>query len=234
MFDKLASRLEHIPPRVLKRLLDSALWEGEPSSPGVALTFDDGPDPDITPRVLDTLDEIGCKGTFFLRGDMTLNHPEVAREIVSRGHVIGNHSMTHRRLFFLDRRLVEREIDNAGKAIEDATGVSCDWFRPPHGLFGVTCAEAVKQRGCVMTLWTVLSGDYSGDSADMVVTRAEPFIRNGAIIVFHDTVGGGGTALPGILGRIGVSARAKNVSFTAIDSLTFKRDMELAVDVDDI
>ncbi len=83
--------------------------------------------------------------------------------------------------------------DEAQKAISDATGITPVWFRPPYGIFDFTCSGVVKKRGLSIVLWTVLSGDYSEVSSENIVKTVKPFIRPGAIQVFHDTLNGGGT-----------------------------------------
>jgi peptidoglycan/xylan/chitin deacetylase (PgdA/CDA1 family) len=219
--------LECIPPSALKNLLSGMLWEGTPDSGSLALTFDDGPDPDITPKVLDILDSLKARGTFFLVGERVKEHPSIARLIVERGQAIGNHGMTHSKLLFMKRSEVESEINSARDAIFDACGVVPALFRPPHGLFDHTTARAVREHGLEMVLWTVLSGDYSDVSGDAIVQRINPFIRAGAIIVFHDTVRGGGNLLPGILTEISVTARARDVRLGGIDELSLAEEIEL-------
>jgi len=199
--------VEHVPPVFLKRMITCAVWEGVPDSGTAALTFDDGPDPDITPLVLDALDETDCRATFFLVGERTAAHPSTARSIVDAGHSIGSHSMTHRRLLFMNGREIEREIDDSCRAISDATGVRPVLFRPPYGVFNLATVRAARTRGLRMVLWTVLSGDYKAESADVILARVKPFVRPGAIMVFHDTPEGGGPPLPGIVRKIASIAR---------------------------
>ncbi len=211
--------IEHVPPRLVKRLFSGAVWEGTPESGTAALTFDDGPDPDITPSVLDSLGEAGARATFFLSGERTAAHPETARAITDSGHAVGNHSMTHRRMLFMSGRDLGREIDDAAHAIADATGSQPVLFRPPYGVFSLAAVRAVRERGMSMVLWTVLAGDYSDDPVDMLLARVKPFIRPGAIIVFHDTLSGGGRLLPGLIRDIASIARERDVKLGCIDDL---------------
>lgn len=221
MIKDILESLEHIPPDILKKKLTRIMWEGTPDSDALALTFDDGPDPEITPLVIDTLDEAGGRGTFFLLGDQVKKHPGTARMIVERGHLIGNHSMTHPKMFLIGKKYVKREIDDAQKVISDATGVETKLFRPPYGLFDFTCADAVKRRKMSLVLWTVLSGDYSDDPPEKVFNTVEPFIRPGAIQVFHDTCNGGGKNLAGIVRKISYTAREKSIRLGGIDELSY-------------
>ncbi|MCE5250636.1 polysaccharide deacetylase family protein [bacterium] len=223
---KILESLEHIPPEILKKNLKGVLWEGTPDSGGLSLTFDDGPDPDITPYVLDFLDEAGARGTFFMVGEQVKKHPDTARMVVERGHIAGNHSMTHCSMFLMKKSEVNREIDDTQKAISDTTGAAPCWFRPPYGMFDFTSAEAVRQKGLTLVLWTVLSGDYSDDPPEKILRTVEPFIRPGAILVFHDTAHGGGLFLPEILRSIYTRARHDEIRFIGIDELTVSDSIE--------
>ncbi len=227
MIKNILESLEHVPPEVLKKILRGCLWEGTSDSNTVALTFDDGPDPDVTPAVLDVLDELGGSGTFFMLGDNVKKYPQVARNVSERGHTIGNHSMSHRKMLLMKREEIEFEIDETQKAISDATGMEPVWFRPPYGIFGFTCADVVRKRGLSMVLWTVLSGDYSGVSSQQIFKIVKPFIRPGAIHVFHDTMNGGGTELKNIIREIGNIAGGKGIRLGGIKDLSLSNSIEI-------
>ncbi|MFC1692867.1 polysaccharide deacetylase family protein [Candidatus Latescibacterota bacterium] len=227
MIDELIQHLEHVPPKMLKKLLDGFVWEGTPDSGTMALTFDDGPDPDVTPSVLDALEENSIRGTFFMLGTNAESYPDIASQVLTRGHLIGNHTMNHRKLLLMQKEEVECEIDGAQKAIAEATGFNPQLFRPPHGVFDFSSARVVKNRGLSMVLWTVLSGDYSDDPPSRIIKTVEPYIRAGSIVVFHDTVHGGGSALPAIIREISVIARQRGVRFGSINELTLSDHMEI-------
>jgi len=226
MIKKIVKSFEHVPPSLIRKKLKGVLWEGTPDSGLLALTFDDGPDPEITPLVLDTLDEIGARGTFFMVGERVQEYPAVARLVHERGHVIGNHSMTHCSMFLMPRDEVAREIDSTQKALSNTVGTEPELFRPPYGMFDFTTADAVRRRKLSMVLWTVLSGDYSDDPPEYIVKTVEPFIRPGAIMVFHDTVSGGGYELPGIIRQIGARASDRDIGFGSVDQLTIHSDVD--------
>jgi len=227
MIKNIFESLEHAPPDVLKKILKGCIWEGTSDSNTMALTFDDGPDPDVTPAVLDALDEFGGSGTFFMLGDNVKKHPHIARNVFERGHTIGNHSMSHRKMLLMKREEVEFEIGETQKAISDATGKEPVWFRPPYGIFDFTCADVVKKKGLSMVLWTVLSGDYSGVSTEQIFKIAKPFIRPGAIQVFHDTVNGGGIKLKDIIKKIGIIASGKGIRLGNIEHLSLSNSIEI-------
>ena len=220
--------MEYVPPRMLTRILSGVCWEGTPESRTMALTFDDGPDPDITPAVLDALGEAGARGTFFLVGERVLLHPGIVRMIAEGGHRIGNHSMSHSRMIFMKRNEVEEEIDGVQRAVEDAAGTAPVMFRPPYGIFDFTCARVVKERAMKLVLWTVLSGDYSDASRDEILRRVTPFVRAGSIVVFHDTENGGGWNLPGIIREIALVAGERNVRLGGVDELSLSNDISMS------
>lgn len=218
---------EHVPPAAIRHVLRGFIWEGTPDSGAMAVTFDDGPDPEVTPAVLDVLDEMGARGTFFMIGEKVSENPSLARIVAGRGHQLGNHSMTHPRMLLMKRAEVECEIDMAQKTIADATGIEPRMFRPPYGICDFTCANAVRDREMDMVMWTVLSGDYSRDSDETVFRRVERFIRPGAIVVFHDTKAGGGFGLCEILRKTGTLAKERQIRLGALEELSIFDDMNI-------
>src|SRR5690348_3178119 len=104
---------------------------GDPRT--VALTFDDGPNPAVTPDLLDLLDRHAIRATFFLIGAHVRAYPDLAREVVRRGHTIGNHTDTHPALPLLSGRKISQELDRCDEAIRSATDVVPRWMRPPYG-----------------------------------------------------------------------------------------------------
>ncbi len=214
----------------MKKLLNGVLWEGTPDSGYMALTFDDGPDPEITPRVLDALEEAHARGTFFLLGERVKRYPETARSISERGHLLGSHSMTHPRLFLMRRTDVEVEVDESRKAIYDATGKVVSLFRPPYGIFDFTVARVLREREMDLVLWSVLSGDYSGTSEAEVFRRIWPFLRPGAILVFHDTKQGGGHGLESLVRSVCAEALKRGVRLGGVDELSIAGEISLGGD----
>ncbi|MBN1291468.1 MAG: polysaccharide deacetylase family protein [Candidatus Latescibacteria bacterium] len=221
MIKKILESIEHIPPDFLKKKLDNVLWEGTPESKALALTFDDGPDPDITPMVLETLETIGARGTFFMVGEKVAKYPDIARMVADSGHLIGNHSMTHNKMFLTRKKEVERELEESQTIIRDTIGMKPRWFRPPYGMFDFTVADVVKRKGMSIVLWTVLSGDYSEYPPDKILEIVKPFMRPGAIMVFHDTLAGGGSALPGIITELHNRISDNGIGLDTIEALSF-------------
>lgn len=195
---------------------------GPAGSRGVALTFDDGPDPDTTPRVLDALDEAGAKATFFVIGRKAERHPEIVREILARGHALGVHGFLHDRLFAL--RLpwrVRSDVERAVELLAEITGERPALYRAPVGHVSPAMARVVAQLGLVVVGWTVKSLDgWPASSAERVVRRVVPALRDGSIVLLHDAAERGDfvpaslEALPQIL-EVG---RRRQLDFVRVDA----------------
>lgn len=161
---------------------------GPPGARGVALTFDDGPSPEHTPRVLDLLDEAGVKATFFLIGKKVAAHPEIARAIVERGHAVGVHSYAHSRLFsLLSLEAVRLDIARALEAISVATGATPTLFRPPIGHTSPRIARALEAFDLRVVGWSVRGLDgLASARPDRVAARIASGLDDGAIVLLHD------------------------------------------------
>lgn len=164
------------------------LCKRETNEPFVALTFDDGPDAVMTPRVLDTLNRYGVKATFFLVGEKVRNYPDIVRRIVGDGHIIGNHTYTHSAKFPLSNSLsVQKEIADTQQIVEDIVGVKMRLFRPPFGVTNPIIGDVVRCFGLQPIGWSVRSFDTieKWDRED-VCRRIRRKLHNGAVILLHD------------------------------------------------
>lgn len=157
----------------------------------ILLTFDDGPDPDVTPRVLDVLDRHGHKAIFFLIGAKAEAHPEIVREIVRRGHIVGNHTYAHSPWAnFLGARHLVADIERTDAAIERACGVRPSLFRPPLGVSPHFLRRVVRRTGHAVVGWSVRSLDTKGEPQEVVLRRIGRKLRPGAIVLLHDRLPG--------------------------------------------
>jgi peptidoglycan-N-acetylglucosamine deacetylase len=164
------------------------LARGPRGARGVALTFDDGPSPEHTPRVLDLLDQAGVKATFFVIGRKAEAHPELVREIVARGHAVGLHSYAHDRLFSLRSAIaVERDLRRGLDVLERITGVRATLFRPPIGHTSPPIARVVEALDLEVIGWSARGLDgLAGARPERVAARVVPKLRDGAIVLLHD------------------------------------------------
>jgi len=174
----LGPNLTHLPRAAVER--------GE-----IALTFDDGPDPEVTPRVLDLLDKAGMKATFFLVGARVARHPGVAREIARRGHDAENHSDRHSPGFaFYGVGRARRDIARAQAAIADATGILPRYFRAPFGIRNPLLEPALAALGLRYVSWTRRGFDTVATDADKVFDRLARALAPGDVLLLHDSAGG--------------------------------------------
>lgn len=169
-------------------LLGARVWKLPATGhAAIALTFDDGPDPELTPRVLDALDAASAQAVFFLIGANVARHPATARAVVDRGHLIANHSMTHPHAgVWRGRRFWKREIADAEAAIADATGLVTRWFRPPLGHRNIRQALAVSALGYSTVGWSCRSRDAIDPDPDRVCARVTRRLRPRDILLMHD------------------------------------------------
>lgn len=171
------------PPLLYRLLFPEAIWRVKKRKRKVAyITFDDGPIPEVTPWVLDTLDRYGVKATFFFVGDNVRKHPYLYEEVKRRGHSYGNHTMHHLQGFKTTRLRYMRDITEADGLIDSTL------FRPPHGLMRWSQAKAIKNHYNIV-MYDLVTRDYSIKmSPEEVFRNVRRYTRNGSIIVFHDSL----------------------------------------------
>lgn len=171
------------PPLPYRLLFPEAIWRIKKNRQKVVfLTFDDGPIPEVTPWVLDTLDRYGIKATFFMVGDNVARNPELFEEVKRRGHSVGNHTMHHLQGMKVTTYRYMHDITEANDLIDSPL------FRPPHGLLRWKQARAIKDRYNIV-MYDLVTRDYSKKlTPDKVFNNVKRFARNGSIIVFHDSL----------------------------------------------
>jgi len=158
--------------------------EGEP---GVAITFDDGPHPQGTPAVLETLREAGAAATFFLAGEQVVQRSSLVAEIVAAGHRVELHCHRHRNQLRLGARQLLEDADRAKAAIEEASGQAVADYRPPYGIFSAVGLRAVRSRGWRPVLWSQWGRDWTRRATPASIARkATATVRDGDILLLHD------------------------------------------------
>jgi len=180
----------------------AALWPGSrifgptliaPARSGeLALTFDDGPNPVWTPRLLDTLAGHDVRAAFFLVGSYAEREPALVRRMVAAGHLIGNHSWSHLNLALTGAGRVREQLNRTSRTLEQIAGAPVRYFRPPFGARRPVVLRAVRELGMVPVLWNAMTSDWKEPSADAIAQRLARKIdrleRRGraANIVLHD------------------------------------------------
>ncbi len=169
----------------------------------VALTFDDGPSPETTPRVLDVLRAQGVTATFFVLGAAVERHPELLCRMVREGHAVGLHGYEHRALTLASAAVLQGQVARAAEAVQRACPEAGRpmLFRPPHGFKSLTMPWTARRLGCRLVLWSLNPRDYRGQTAGGLAGTFVNGLRPGAIALMHDGPGSVGTAeaLPLIL-----------------------------------
>jgi peptidoglycan-N-acetylglucosamine deacetylase len=189
---------------VLAAVLASAACAGGEAVPAtvdcgqaqcVALTFDDGPDPD-TGRLLDLFKQRRVRATFFVLGRQVEKHEALARRITAEGHEIGNHTWNHERLTTLSPTGIRQNLERTAQVVERVTGTSPALVRPPFGASNNSVATAA---GAPIVLWTVDSRDWRHRDPHEVHERISAAVHPGAIVILHDTRKTSVDAVPRIL-----------------------------------
>jgi len=173
---------------------------GPSDKPYVAMTFDDGPHPQNTPRLLDILRARNIKATFYVIGRSVDNYPQIVRRIVAEGHEIGNHTYTHRNLTKLSDSEVLKELTRTRDSIVTASGVQPRTMRPPYGALLQRQRSMIREDfGYPTVLWSVDPRDWQRPGVSVVTSRILTSAHNGAIILAHDLHSPSVDAMPATL-----------------------------------
>jgi peptidoglycan/xylan/chitin deacetylase (PgdA/CDA1 family) len=169
-------------PNWIRRWYPNVLWRKSPKDKTLYLTFDDGPTSELTPWILNQLDALGIKATFFCIGSNAEKHPELLQEIKDRGHAIGLHGYNHVRGLYKNTETYFADIEKGAQFIDTKL------FRPPHGRITPQQAKALAKK-YIVVLWDVITRDYNASlQPEQVEKIALKYTRNGSIIVFHDSL----------------------------------------------
>ncbi len=193
----------------------------------IALTFDDGPWTGSTDQVLDILKKNNIKGTFFIVGQMLKEHPDLGVRIVREGHVIANHTWTHR-YHFMNPQVAAYEVESTSDLIYQTTGVKTTLFRPPGGMMNNGVAAYAKNQKYTIVMWSADSVDYSRPPISRLIRNVTRESKPGGIVLMHD--GGGNRshtvqALPQIIDYF----KKQGYSFVTIPELLEMQDKDQKV-----
>lgn len=187
-----------LPPGVRRRLYDAGLgrrkrWarypglEAAPGAGAIAITFDDGPDEDATPAVLAALADAGSLATFFVTGEQADARPDLLRRLVTEGHEIGLHGFRHLRLDGVPSGESEADVLRGYESLCSKIDAPVRWFRPPYGRMSAGAARACDALGLSVVYWSAWGHDWEEISAGGIFEVAEPGLRDGAILLLHDS-----------------------------------------------
>jgi peptidoglycan/xylan/chitin deacetylase (PgdA/CDA1 family) len=152
----------------------------------IALTYDDGPNDPHTLRLLEVLAKHGVRATFFVIGKYVKQRPDIVREIVAAGHVVGNHTFTHPLLIFKSEKVIREEISACRMVLQDVIGEPCNLFRPPFGGRRPAILRIVREMGMETVMWNVTGYDWNAPPAAVIERKVAKRIRGGDVILLHD------------------------------------------------
>lgn len=172
------------PPKIIRKLFSSIIWENEENE--ILITIDDGPS-ENTGIILESLERLGLKAVFFCTGKNIEKYPDEFNRIIKAGHSVQNHGYHHQRMIFKNQRNSSLEILRTNKIINDRAGKYPVLFRPPYGWFNINTVKSASDNGMKIMLWTILSGDHTGDFAT-VRRLTDSYLTSNSIIVMHDNI----------------------------------------------
>lgn len=177
-------------PQIIKKIFSKYHWDVPNKNNTVYLTFDDGPIPEVTPWVLSQLEIHQAKATFFCIGDNIKKHPDIFKQVVEKGHRVGNHTCHHINGWNTSIKTYVENTELCQNSIEKTSNShSVKLFRPPYGKIRPRQSKALRKKGYKIIMWDVLSADY-----DMTLSKEQCLqnvirnIESGSIIVFHDSL----------------------------------------------
>ena len=186
-----------------------------PRHPRIALTFDDGPHPKMTERLLNLLAAEHVPATFFVVGKMADRYPYLVQEIAAGGHEVSNHSYTHPRFAHLSPQDALNELSRTRNVIRRLTGKDTPYYRPPGGRYSPAVARAASHAGYRMVLWSTLTKDVEGASPALIERRVLNGAQDGGIVLMHSGLANTLQALPDVI----ASLRAQGYEFVTVSTL---------------
>jgi peptidoglycan/xylan/chitin deacetylase (PgdA/CDA1 family) len=178
------NKIFSVPPKIFHKIFPKTIWESRVDK--ILLTFDDGPNIETTPIILEKLKEHSLKAIFFCVGENVAKYPELVKKIIDEGHSIGNHTMFHKNINGFNKN-VDDNINQCSQAIENVIGEFPKYFRPPHGRIGLQTEKILKRNGLKNVMWSLLTYDYKND-INIVKFGIENYLKENSIIVLHDSI----------------------------------------------
>ncbi|MBF8982396.1 polysaccharide deacetylase family protein [Lutibacter sp. B2] len=204
------------------------IWNGSRDEKLVALTFDDGPHPRFTPKILDVLKEYDAKATFFMLGKHVKLYPKVVKRVAKEGHEIGNHTYTHIDVKANSSQKIQDEFKKTQEIVYEVTGKKPTLFRPPYGFYNSIVKNITSKEGCRIVLWSTHqdSKDWSCPGVNKIVNTVVKKTKNGDIVILHDYVVGESDTIEA-LKTILPELKKKGFKFVTVSEL-----LEISFEVD--
>lgn len=177
-------KFHYNPPGIIKKIFPDFLWHTRNNE--ILLTFDDGPNPGTTEVILEALDKANLKAVFFCVGNNVRKYPQLAADIIQKGHLLANHTFNHQNVTFLDKKKLQKEVVSFNDLLLKEHNYSVRYFRPPHGRFGFNLGNKLKEQNLLNVMWSLLTFDYKND-LNIVKFSVKNYILSDSIIVLHDS-----------------------------------------------
>ncbi len=175
---------KYTPPQIFRKMFADFIWESKTQK--ILLTFDDGPNPQTTPKILQELEKQKIKAVFFCVGENVRKYETLAKEIIVQGHTIANHTLNHAKITRLNRNEIKKNLGEVNELLEGLFGLPVNYFRPPYGRFTIGLSKILSELGMQNVMWSLLTYDYKND-INIVKFALNNYLRNNSIIVFHDS-----------------------------------------------
>lgn len=154
----------------------------------IALTFDDGPHPSLTPKILEILARYDIQATFFMVGQNVINYPQAAREVINAGHEVGNHTFTHPHIATLGDASIMEEIGRCEDALEELCEYRPHLLRTPEGAMNASLERCLAGEDYILVLWSLDTRDWDNKSTACIVQTVLDNVKSGDIILMHDYI----------------------------------------------
>ena len=172
------------PPKIVKKAFNKFQWES--INEKILISFDDGPNPNTTELILRELENQKINSVFFCVGENLEKYPSLAKEIISSGHLIGNHTQQHKKITTLSNDEIIKSIVKVQKLADEHLNYKIQYFRPPHGRFNLSLNKILEKKHLINVMWSLLTYDYKND-LNIVKFAINNYLNNNSIIVLHDS-----------------------------------------------
>lgn len=178
-------KFRYNPPVVVKKMFSAFQWESKISK--VLLTFDDGPIPETTPAILESLSKHNIQAAFFCVGGNVQRYPELYMNLVREGHLVCNHTFNHKPLTNLSRTAAVDQVEKFNDLLKREFGVDILYFRPPHGRFNLSTPSLMKEMNLQNVMWSLMTYDFRND-LNVVKFAVANYLQKNSIVVLHDSI----------------------------------------------
>ncbi len=172
------------PPALIKKIFKEFYWQTNNNK--ILLTFDDGPNPGTTEKILELLSSLNIKALHFCIGNNIKKHPGLTNELISEGHTIGNHTLSHKFLTRITTESAKAELEHVNSILADEFNYNVKYMRPPYGRFNLSVRKLLNKTNLKVVMWNLVTYDYKNDMKK-VKFAIDNYLQNNSIIVLHDS-----------------------------------------------